>query len=427
MMKKSKIILFGLLCFGMLLVSCDKEEMPNNSTESGALPTATSSKNIPGQYIVIFDESKIEPTSKVLKKRSFTNRKDKATALDKISEESLNKMNTILSAQKLDLSNVIDYYTNLFSGVAIKLTNEELYELSKDPLVESIEYDIAIETPTIDTDSIIGDIFSQIHGKPQTTPCGINAVGGNLDGSNSENWIWILDSGIDLNHPDLNVVRDRPFAKSFIGASPNDCNGHGTHVAGIAAAIDNNIGVVGVSAGAPVVPVKVFDCKRSTSLSNILSGINHIWQYATPGDVVNMSFAANFGQGCSSNSAFVNSIKTMGRSGIFIAIAAGNANDDSRYYSPGCINGKNIYTVASMDCDSNFSSSFSNFGDNIDVIAPGDKVISTYKRRGYARLSGTSMAAPHIAGILHAKNGKLPTSGFVEYNGVKYPIGVIDN
>ncbi len=426
-MKKSKLVLFGLLCFSMLLVSCDKEDMVNESTESGALPAIEISKKIPGQYIVIFDKSKIIPASKMLKKRAFASRKDKASALDEISRESLGKINTALQSQKLDVNNVIDYYTDLFSGVAIKLTNEELYELSKNPLVESIEYDIAIETPTIDTDSIIGDIFSQIDGKPQTIPCGINTIGGNSDGSKSENWIWILDSGIDLRHPDLNVITDRPYAKSFTSASASDCNGHGTHVAGIAAAIDNNIGVVGVSAGAPVVPVKVFDCRRSTSLSNILSGMDHIWQYASPGDVVNMSFAANFGQGCASNSAFVDAIKTMGRSGIFIAIAAGNASGNSGLYSPGCINGKNIYTVASMDCDNNFSSSFSNYGSNIDVIAPGDKVISTYKRRQYAVLSGTSMAAPYVAGILHAKNGKLPTSGFVQYNGIKYPVGVIDN
>ncbi len=104
-----------------------------------------------------------------------------------------------------------------------------------------------------------------------------------------QKWIWIVDTGIDLTHPDLNVETNTAYAKSFVGGSANDCNGHGTHCAGIAAAKNNTIGVIGVSAGARVVPVRVLNCQGSGSSSGILSGLNHVAANDEPGDAVNMS------------------------------------------------------------------------------------------------------------------------------------------
>lgn len=109
---------------------------------------------------------------------------------------------------------------------------------------------------------------------PQETPWGITRVGGAVDGSGLTRRAWVLDSGIDLDHPDLNVDtgRSRDFTGSRKGAE--DENGHGTHVAGTIAAIDNSIGVVGVAAGAPVVAVRVLNRRGSGSYSGIIAGVD---------------------------------------------------------------------------------------------------------------------------------------------------------
>ncbi len=105
----------------------------------------------------------------------------------------------------------------------------------------------------------------------QTTPCAIKNAGGTKK-STSTNWIWILDTGIDLDHPDLSVGNIAPYAKSFIpGETHDDGNGHGTHVAGIAAAKNNSFGTVGVSAGALVIPVKVLANSGMASFTYMIS------------------------------------------------------------------------------------------------------------------------------------------------------------
>jgi len=210
----------------------------------------------------------------------------------------------------------------------------------------------------------------------------------------------------------------------FVGGSANDCNGHGTHVAGIAAAVNNGVGVVGVSAGASVVPVRVFGCSGGSSTATILSGINHVGAFDLPGDVANLSLGGFFGSGCSTNSSYRNALLSLGNAGTRVAIAAGNSSDNAANYNPACINGTNIFTVASMTCNRTFSS-FSNFNVNpVDVIATGSSVLSTYLNGGYATLSGTSMASPHVAGIMHARGSGPRTSGSVNNRGENYPIAV---
>jgi subtilisin family serine protease len=245
----------------------------------------------------------------------------------------------------------------------------------------------------------IGDV--EVAGKPgddvsamaQTVPWGITRIGGARSGAGKT--AWIIDTGIDLDHPDLNV--DVARSANFVTKgqnSPDDGNGHGTHVAGTVAALDNGIDVVGVAAGAKVVAIRVLDNSGSGTWSGVIAGIDHVAANGASGDVANMSL------GGGANTTLDNAVKNAASKGIKFALAAGNSGDDANKYSPARVNGTNIYTVsaiASNDC----LTSWSNYGNPpVDYAAPGASILSTKKGGGTTTMSGTSMAAPHVAGLL---------------------------
>ncbi|GAB4574883.1 MAG: hypothetical protein Tsb008_13800 [Rhodothalassiaceae bacterium] len=226
---------------------------------------------------------------------------------------------------------------------------------------------------------------------PQTTPWGIARVNGGVDGTGLT--AWVIDTGIDLDHADLNVdtARSANFAR---GRSADDGNGHGTHVAGTIAAIDNAVGVVGVAAGATVVPVRVLDNSGSGTLSGVIAGIDYVGANASAGDVANMSLGGSFSQ------ALNDAVIAAADRGIKFAIAAGNESQFTGNVSPGSTEHSNVYTVSAIDSADRFAS-FSNFGNPpVDCAAPGVSVLSTWNNGGLNTISGTSMATPHVAGIL---------------------------
>ncbi len=420
-MKNLIKLTLSALTAALVITSCQNEGNDAN-TDQNIEATASDGSIIPGQYIVVFNEGKIESASKSLSRTKFVSREAKAKSVDNLAEVSIRKMNDVLSAHSLDSKKVLNYYTTKISGMAIKLSDAEFEELAKDPNVAFIEHDRVVELPKFKIEGTLQ--HNEAQKMAQQTPCGISRAGGFANGAGKDQWIWVIDSGIDLDHPDLNVVTNSTYARSFVGGSANDCNGHGTHVAGTAAAINNGTGVVGVSAGASVVPVRVFGCSGGSSTSTILAGINHVGRYDIPGDVANLSLGGYFGSGCSSRSSYRSALQSLGNAGTYVAIAAGNSSSNAALYDPACINGSRIYTVASMTCNRSFSS-FSNYNMNpIDVIATGSSVLSTYLNGGYATLSGTSMASPHVAGIMHARGSGPRSSGSVSYRGESYPIAV---
>jgi subtilisin len=289
---------------------------------------------------------------------------------------------------------VLNVYDRVLKGFSIKVPNERVLEaIQRNPNVAYIEQDMRVQA------------FAQL------LPRGVNRVDGDLSSTVSGNGagsvntdIAIIDTGIQLSHPDLNVYRQITFVSGT--SSANDDNGHGTHVAGIAAAKDNSIGVAGVAPGAKLWAVKVLDSSGSGSISNIIKGIEYVTRNYLYIDIVNMSLGCE----CTSsslNTAITNSVKA----GITYVVAAGNNGKNAASFSPanhpsviavsaiadsdGKCGGKGIPT--SYGADDRFAS-FSNYGSVIDMAAPGVSIYSTYKGGTYATLSGTSMAAPHVAG-----------------------------
>lgn len=226
----------------------------------------------------------------------------------------------------------------------------------------------------------------------QIIPYGVPIVGGPFSGTTGR--AWVIDTGIDLDHPDLNVDVDNSvnFARGF---SPNDTNGHGTHVAGTIGAIDNEIGVVGVAPGALVVAVRSLGPFGTGSVSDVIAGVDFVAANADPSvDVANMSLGGGVSE------ALDDAVRAAADKGIRFALAAGNSGIDANNQSPGRVEHPNVWTVSASDENDEFAR-FSNFGNPpIECAAPGVSILSTYRNGGYATLSGTSMSSPHVAALL---------------------------
>jgi subtilisin family serine protease len=226
----------------------------------------------------------------------------------------------------------------------------------------------------------------------QVTDWGVTDVGGPgvpVSGRTA----WVIDTGVDLTHPDLNVDVGR--SRSFIrDTSPDDGNGHGSHVAGTIAARNNSVGVVGVAPGAPVVAIRVLDRRGSGSNADVIAGVDYVGANGASGDVANMSLGGGV------STLLDNAVVAAAAKGVKFVLAAGNESDNANNHSPARANGTNVYTVSAY-AKGKVWASFSNYGNPpVDWAEPGASIKSTYKDGGYATLSGTSMAAPHLAGIL---------------------------
>ncbi len=392
-----KKVLLAVLAVGFVVAACVKDstnlqlEEVSSPDENVQLITYEDSDVIEGSYIVVFKNDINTGSRASVTKDNYTERQAemKAFAQD------------IFASRLNSTPEISQVYVKTMKGVALELDENEIATLRRDDRIEFIEQDQMFHV------SMGGPPGGGGGGDPaQTTPWGVTRVGGAIDGTNAGT-AWIIDSGIDLDHADLNV--DVANSQSFLSggggaSSPDDQNGHGTHVAGTVAALNNSIGVVGVAAGAPVVSVRVLDRRGSGSNSGVIAGVDYTAANASSGDAANMSLGGGV------STALDNAVLAASSTCPFI-LAAGNSSTDANNSSPARVNGSNIYTVSSMAQGDNWSS-FSNWGNPpVDYCAPGSGVYSTYKGGGYATLSGTSMAAPHVCGILLI--GGISTSGTV--------------
>ena len=295
---------------------------------------------------------------------------------------------------------VVATFSDALTGFVVKnVSAVQLLLLQNDPRVKYVHQDGLF-------------LFNPLQPSPpppsqpaQEVPYGIVRVGGAGDGTGKT--AWVIDTGIDLDHPDLLV--DQARSRSFVPglASADDDNGHGSHVAGTIGARNNAIGVVGVAAGCTLVAVKVLNAQGSGSISQVIQGVDYVTATARPGDAANLSLSGNIYQ------ALDDAVVNLAGRGVFVAVAAGNASASATGASPARANGLNLYTVSAMDRNNAFAS-FSNFGNPpIDWCEPGVDVKSTFKNGAYQTLSGTSMAAPHLAGILLMRGGTVTADGNV--------------
>lgn len=381
----------AVLAISSFFYSCTQDQ--NTSTDAEAFTEIDANfdaRNIDGQYIVVFQNGAIDnmsskyPNNYLKSQEAMTSETKKFLSKASVSAE------------------IVNVYSNVLSGATLKLDKAQLKLLKAKKGVKYIEQDRIVTfappcgTPnggpcgTPEPDSGTGGEGSQ------ETPYGILRVNG-VSNYTGPNVAWVVDTGIDLDHPDLKVDASRGFNAFTSGrdaGSPDDGNGHGTHVSGTIAAKNNTIGVIGVAPGATVIPVKVLDSRGSGSYSGVIAGVDHVGANGKSGDVANLSLGGPVSQ------ALDDAILAASQKGIKFALAAGNESNDANNSSPARVNGANIVTISAMDINDNFAS-FSNYGNPpVDYAAPGVGIKSTWKKGGYNTISGTSMASPHAAGVL---------------------------
>ncbi len=266
------------------------------------------------------------------------------------------------------------------NGLSFTIPDRNLRALANDPKIKFVAKD-DIVTALKTTESI----------QAETLPWGIDIVEadqvwGTYTGAGIN--VAVLDTGIDMDHPDLavnikggiNIISTR---KTF-----DDDNGHGTHVSGTIAAVSNDIGVVGVAPEANLYGVKVLNRRGSGYTSDIIAGIE--WSVDNNMDIISMSLSSAY-----YNEALEVAINYAYNNGVIIVAASGNESTSVSY--PAAYD--NVIGVSAIDQNYDLAY-FSNFGPEIDVTAPGVGIISTYYKGGYAIMDGTSMATPHVTGVI---------------------------
>ena len=325
----------------------------------------------------------------------------------------------------------IHVYRYAVNGFAVAASDGQVNRLRQDPRVASVGLDRVVRA----FDQNIPTGVNRIDSEPGKT--------GIKTGASVR--VAITDTGIDADHPDLQGNLDSIYSCSFLGGKVcgpgfppawNDGNGHGSHVAGTVAASNNTQGVVGVAPGATLVALKALNDAGSGSFADITASVDYVTCTHTGADcnndgisgdlpiqVINMSLGARCSV-CTDNStdptiaAFHTAVANAVSLGVVVVVAAGNDGANAATTVPASFD--EVITVSAFSdlngasgsssgcllmpgqgkvCDETIAK-FSNYGADVDIAAPGVRVNSTYKDGGYTDLSGTSMASPHVAGVV---------------------------
>jgi subtilisin len=320
-------------------------------------------------------------------------------------------------------------YEHALKGMSAVVPEGRLIALQHDPRVAYVSEDLVRGIDVQEMPTGIKRIFADTN--PEIAIDGADDYRVDVD-------VAVIDTGVDFQHRDLNVVGGVNCTASIFFASckagGDDDHYHGTHVAGTIGALDNGIGVVGLAPGARIWAVKVLNKQGSGYSSWIIAGIDWVAANAATIEVANMSLG-----GSGFSQAEYDAIQNTVNKGVAFAVAAGNNDADANNYSPGGFD--NVLSVSALadfdglpgglgsptcrtDQDDTLAD-FSNWGPEVDIAAPGVCILSTYplEQGEYGTISGTSMASPHAAGTLallaSANNPNNATDVYNLYNQVK--------
>ncbi|WP_432014462.1 S8 family serine peptidase [Streptomyces cucumeris] len=317
-------------------------------------------------------------------------------------------------------------YRSTVRGFSAKLTPEAVHALRIDPKVAYVERDGTVRTPVQEAD----------HRGPkgvagQQLPNGVKRVGamqnkalkvGDGVDQRADVDVAVLDTGVDKSHPDLNVVRSVNCSgvQKCVDNSGADGDGHGSNVAGVIGGLDNKTGYLGVAPGARLWSLKILNDEGSGNSSELIAGLDWVTAHADKIEVANISAGYD-----DSSNAVKQAVDRAVAKGVVVVVSAGNERKDvknAKYHTPadvpdaitvsalsdadgkpggkgeyGWCNKKNRNKDDSLWID-HVNGGGSDFGRGVDIAAPGDCIQSTFKNGEYSNYSGTSQAAPHVAG-----------------------------
>lgn len=268
-----------------------------------------------------------------------------------------------------EVGGIIKYTYHLIPSIAAMVPERAISKLRGNPKITHVNRD------------------TTVYAIEQSLPWGVDRIDAEVVHATNKGTgvkVAILDTGIDLDHPDLNVAGGMNFAS---GKGYDDKNGHGTHVAGIVAALDNGIGVIGVAPEVALYAVKVLGNGGRGNWSDIIAGIE--WSVDNGMEVANMSLGAT-----SAPSEVVAASEAAYAAGLVLVAAAGNDYGGPVIYPAAYTS---VIAVSATDSGDKLAS-FSSIGAEVELAGPGAGIYSTYKGGGYATMSGTSMSSPHVAG-----------------------------